>query len=73
MNGTVAVLVACAIGLSGYIGYGLGQVAGWREFANIRSEKETLEWAVDSMMRPLWSDMCRAFPEKCLCRPKREL
>ena len=68
-------LVAAAIGaiaVAGYVGFSMGQLDGLTTAANIKREQETKDWAVATMMRPLWNDYCGWFPERCLCSPKRD-
>ena len=68
-------LAAAAIGaiaVAGYVGFSLGQLDGLTTAANIKREQETKDWAVATMMRPLWDDYCGWFPENCECVPKRE-
>lgn len=71
MSGAVAVLVAVAIGLAAYVGYGTGQLDGWSERSRYAEEAQSKQEWVEIMMRPLWTDYCAWFPEKCRCAPIR--
>ena len=66
----LTVVGICAIIFVAYAGFSYGQLDGLKTAADIKREQESRTWYVETMMRPLWDDYCKWFPEKCKCVPK---
>ena len=69
--GLVAVAIG-AVAVAGYVVFSMGQLDGLTTAANIKREQEAKTRYVEIMMKPLWDDYCKWFPEKCKCTPKRD-